>query len=60
MIKNLKMWWRQIRCKHTRSVKFFPGVVDCTVQAGKTVEHRCVVFEGCLNCGKTTVRDYGA
>jgi len=59
MKKNLKIWWKQIRCPHTRSIQFDPGVVDCTVPAGKTVKHQSVVIEGCLNCGKMWVRDYG-
>jgi hypothetical protein len=59
MKSGFKSWWKQLRCKHTRTVNFYPGELQCIVPAGKTVKHKSVVIDGCLNCGKVIVRDYG-
>jgi len=47
---------------HKRIVKWFPQNVVLPVysQKGKLLGYsRTIVFEGCLDCGKVIVKDYG-
>jgi hypothetical protein len=60
MIKNIKSLWKQLRCPHTRTIKYYPvnDSVDWRSFGKSMGKIRGVLFEGCLNCYKVSVRNY--
>ena len=53
-------WLKRLFCKHDRMIKFYPEKVTWkNMVSGVEGKHDTVVIEGCLNCNKTWVRDYG-
>jgi hypothetical protein len=57
---KLKLWWKRMRCPHTRRAKFYPADVCWWNTQSKSIgKHRTIVVEGCLNCGRMWMRDYG-
>jgi len=60
-MRKLKLWWKHLRCPHTRRAKFYPSDVTWwnTLPGGGSGTHKTVVVEGCLNCHRMWMRDYG-
>ena len=59
-MRKLKRWWKRATCKHERRVWFFPKDVTWrNMESGVMGPHSTVVVEGCLNCHKTWIKDYG-
>jgi hypothetical protein len=58
-LRVLRIWWRNLRCPHSRTVKFFP---DCSWERdGRTMgSHKHVLVRGCLDCRRVLeVVDFG-
>jgi len=60
-IKNLiSCIKKNFLCKHERLTKFYPK--DATWEntvSGSNGLHKTIIVEGCLNCHKMWIRDYG-
>jgi hypothetical protein len=60
-MRKLKLWLKRLRCPHTRRAKLYPSEVSwwSTLPGGGSGRHKTVVVEGCLDCGRMWIRDYG-
>ena len=57
---KLKRWWKRVTCKHERIARFFPtGCLWRNRVSGMRGPHSTILVEGCLNCHKTWIKDYG-
>lgn len=59
-MRKVRLWWKKLTCEHNRVAKFYPKNTTWENKVTKTCgPHNTVVVEGCLNCGKMIMRDYG-
>lgn len=64
---KIKLWYKRLTCKHERRVRFYPENVmykNMTPEMdgwfrGIGEEHPTIAIEGCLDCHKMWIRDYG-
>ena len=59
---QIKLWYKRLTCKHTRRAKFYPSEMVWwwnTQSELKEELHKTIVIEGCLNCHKMWMRDFG-
>ena len=57
--KGLRLWWKQVTCKHERIASFCPSNVFWYNKVSRANgAHTGVMIEGCLNCHKIWIRDY--
>ena len=62
LARKLRLWLKRSRCPHTRMARFYPDDVtwrNILVKDSRPERHGTVVVEGCLNCGRMWMRDYG-
>lgn len=60
-LRKFIRWWKWAHCPHTRTAKFYPSYVwwRNTLQGGGRGKHGTIEVEGCLNCHRMWIRDYG-
>jgi hypothetical protein len=60
-LQRLKVWYKRLTCKHERRAKFYPSeeVTWWNTKSGCGGKHNTVLIEGCLNCHKMWMKDFG-
>jgi len=60
-MKKMKRIFKKLFCKHNRMVKSYQQDATWWRRDMPTINgrHSNIVLEGCLDCGKTWVRDFG-
>lgn len=62
-LQRLKVWYKRLTCKHERRAKFYPKDVawwnTTRWEAGSCGKHNTILIEGCLNCHKVWMKDFG-
>jgi len=59
-MSKIKLWYKRLTCKHQRIATIYPSDVSwCNTKSGFKGKHNTVLIEGCLNCHKVWMRDFG-
>ena len=59
-LRQIKLWYKRLTCKHHRRAKFFPqDVTWWNTKSGVVGKHNTVLIEGCLTCHKVWMKDFG-
>jgi len=59
-LQQIKLWYKRLTCKHQRRATFYPKDVSwCNTESDSGGKHKTVLIEGCLNCHKMWMKDFG-
>ena len=59
-LQRIRKWYKKLTCKHIRRAKFYPENVSWqNTNSGANGKHQTIIVEGCLNCHRLWIRDFG-